>query len=112
MTVRGLLLASLAAILICGNSCDIFHQIWSAGISDPDPCDAGVNVYDDNTHFFERDFVTDQGRVNYQRWFEIKDDPRTSPCDPLHENYSAEQRRELLRRQREAAESAEESLMR
>lgn len=109
MSRQALRVALILALLSPASGCDWFGKLLSAGLSDPEPCDAGVNVYDENTHFFERDFVTDEGQVDLERWFEIKDDPRTSPCDPLHDHYRAEKHRELMRRQREAAEAAAEA---
>lgn len=52
-------------------------------MGEADPCDTGVNVYRGDTHFIERDFLLEDGTIDYQKWISITD-PALSPCDPLN----------------------------
>ncbi len=58
--------------------------------SEPDPCDPSFNIYVGETHFIERDFLKEDGTIDYEKWVRIAD-PQSSPCDPL--NTAAERRR-------------------
>lgn len=46
---------------------------------DIDPCDPVKNYYDGKTHYIERDFVKEDGTLDYDLMFE-KLDPEASPC--------------------------------
>lgn len=48
-----------------------------------DPCDPVANYYQaDGAHYIERDFVKDDGTLDYQRYFDSQK-AGASPCDPL-----------------------------
>lgn len=56
-----------------------------------DPCDPASNLYEGDKHYIERDFVNEDGILDYSKWFEVLD-VRSSHCDPLKR---AEEEKEL-----------------
>ncbi|MBE7436879.1 MAG: hypothetical protein HS115_00375 [Spirochaetales bacterium] len=51
-----------------------------------DPCDPVANYYQPGgAHYIERDFVKDDGTLDYQRYFDSQK-PGASPCDPIRKN--------------------------
>ena len=48
-----------------------------------DPCDPTSSVYTGNRHFIERDFLKDDGTLNYRKLMQARDVGNSS-CDPLH----------------------------
>lgn len=62
-------------------SCDKIRHL--RGKSTPiDPCDPISNYYDGDTHYIERDFVTDDKNIDQNRLLEAQR-IQNSPCDPL-----------------------------
>lgn len=47
-----------------------------------DPCDPATNLYDDGKHFLERDYLTEEGTIDYKKLLEMNEIQK-SPCDPL-----------------------------
>ncbi len=82
--IRGSALAALLCLqLSLGAGCREIYGLIFHSMGEPDPCDAGVNVYRGDTHFIERDFLLEDGTIDYQKWVSITD-PALSPCDPLN----------------------------
>lgn len=52
-----------------------------AELPPPSPCDPVANIYSDGQHFISRDYVTEDGTMDYARWFESRR-IQASPCDP------------------------------
>lgn len=75
-------------------ACEAFESVFFSELSDPDPCDPAANVYQDGIHYFERDNVERDGQLDYDWMFEIQEDLRSSPCDPLHDEWVRERERE------------------
>ena len=48
----------------------------------PSPCDPAASLYIKKQHYISRDFVTEDGTVDYARWFESRK-LQSSPCDPV-----------------------------
>ena len=48
----------------------------------PSPCDPAASLYIKKQHYISRDFVTEDGTVDYARWFESRK-VQSSPCDPV-----------------------------
>jgi hypothetical protein len=63
-------IVALAATLSCG----MFNEP-----SEIDPCDPIKNYYDGKTHYIEREFVREDGTLDYDLMFE-KLKPESSPC--------------------------------
>ncbi|MEQ9365716.1 MAG: hypothetical protein RIF32_15840 [Leptospirales bacterium] len=78
------LFASLLCLqlLVFGGCREIYGFLFYS-MGEPDPCDTGVNVYRGDTHFIERDFLLEDGTIDYEKWVSITD-PALSPCDPLN----------------------------
>jgi hypothetical protein len=48
-----------------------------------DPCDPAANLYDkEGKHYVDRDFLRDDGTLDYKRYFRMQAS-RETPCDPL-----------------------------
>lgn len=88
---RALLTGGLCLQLVMGSGCQEIYNFLFDSMGEPDPCDAGVNVYRGDTHFIERDFLREDGTIDYEKWVAITD-PSLSPCDPL--NTAREKNRE------------------
>ena len=70
----------IALVLFC--SCEKIRHL--RGKSTPiDPCDPISNYYDGDTHYIERDFVSDDRNIDQNRLLEAQR-VQNSPCDPLH----------------------------
>lgn len=88
-----LLILCLAAGLSACEEAPWLQRTYSSlmnEMSEPDPCDPSFNIYVGETHFIERDFLKEDGTIDYEKWVRIAD-PQSSPCDPL--NTAAERRR-------------------
>jgi len=60
-------------------------RLWSpfAKMTDIDPCDPASNVYEGDDHYVERDFINEDGELDYDRWFKSRK-MSASECDPLN----------------------------
>jgi hypothetical protein len=77
-------MAAVLCLQLLGNAgCEEIYRFAFQSMGEPDPCDAGVNVYRGRTHFIERDFLREDGTIDYEKWVRITD-PSLSPCDPLN----------------------------
>lgn len=47
-----------------------------------DPCNPAFDFYEGDTHYFERDFVNEDGTMDYAKWFQSRE-LQSSDCDPL-----------------------------
>ncbi len=68
--------------VITGSGCDVISNPF-APLEEIDPCDPAANTYSDKKHFIERDYLDEDGRIDYRKMFKNLD-KRSSPCDPLH----------------------------
>jgi len=48
-----------------------------------DPCDPQVNLYINDKHYIDREYLKEDGRIDYQKWFENMS-PESSDCNPVH----------------------------
>ena len=85
-------LSVLCLALLVNTGCREIYDYLFHSLSEPDPCDVGVNVYRGDTHFIERDFLREDGTIDYDKWVRITD-PSLSPCDPLNTAREARERR-------------------
>ena len=72
---------------------DLKEGLWDE-VTPPEPCDAASNVYLGERHFLDRDFVRDDGTLDYERYLRLRE-PRASPCDPIYGKTEAEVRSEF-----------------
>lgn len=91
MVARFAAIGFCACLGLSAASCQKIVALFQPEATPPDPCDPTTNVYYGETHFFERELVREDGTLDFERWMSLKEDPRSSPCDPLHEDYQAEQ---------------------
>lgn len=77
-------------LLLAFASCNKIKQ-WRSEPSAIDPCDPVSNYYDGDTHFIERDFVTDDKNIDQNRLLEAHR-PHNSPCDPLRKKAHPEEK--------------------
>ncbi len=62
--------------------------VTSCGLMGPDEppkpnvCDPTSSLYIKDQHYISRDYVTEDGTVDYARWFESRK-AQSSPCDPI-----------------------------
>ncbi len=86
-----LVYAALLLVILPGAGCREISSLFFDRMTEPDPCDAGANVYRGETHFIERDFLREDGTIDYDKWLRITD-PGLSPCDPLNTRKALEAR--------------------
>jgi len=72
-------LVLFALLAFC--SCDRIRHLRGKTVP-IDPCDPVSNYYDGDTHYIERDFLTDDRNIDQNRLLEA-DRIQNSPCDPL-----------------------------
>jgi len=78
--ISRLLLCLLTCLALSG--CQRLKSMFAQGDNTLDPCDPISNHYEGDRHFIERDFVTEDRTIDYQRLFEA-DRIYNSPCDPI-----------------------------
>ena len=74
-----LVLGVLPAIGGCKQLLDPFQPM-----TEVQPCDPAYNVYQSESHYFERDFLDVDGHMDYDKLVRINK-PQASPCDPLYD---------------------------
>ncbi len=47
------------------------------------PCDPVLNYYENNKHFFYKEYLKDDGTIDYKKLLESQKRLDQSPCDPL-----------------------------
>ena len=75
-------LAFILALLTLLPACREFEQAFLSEETPIDPCDPTSSTYDGYVHFIERDFLTEDGTLDYRKWFEASR-AESSDCDPL-----------------------------
>ena len=79
---RTLLPLIFPAFLVCFSACREFEQAFMAEDTEIDPCDPTSSTYHGYAHFIERDFLSEDGTLDYEKWFE-KRYPGASACNPI-----------------------------
>ncbi len=62
--------------------CKEFNQLFLAEDTPIEACDPTASTYHGYDHFFDRDFLTRDGTLDYRKWFETNR-VDASECDPL-----------------------------
>jgi hypothetical protein len=80
-------LVAVAILSVLNLSCDKLE--WVREIPNPlepepevDPCDPTSSIYYNGKHFFAGEYLTDDGQVDYEKWFAERG-IENSDCDPL-----------------------------
>lgn len=84
---------SISVLFFAFTACDIPTPFLD-DMTREDVCDPAYNMYLGDRHFIERDFVTRDGNIDFNRYLEISK-PQASPCDPLYNMSEAERRAEF-----------------
>jgi len=66
----------------------LFFQACSKTKVEVDPCDPAGNVYINDRHYLDRDYVNEDGTLNYRKYFDNRG-IQASPCDPLNKRKKA-----------------------
>ena len=80
-----LIIIFLGLYLLINNYCGL--GVIFEKPSELNPCDPVSNIYDGGKHYIERDFVKEDGTMDFNKWFEARK-VQSSPCDPLHKSKS------------------------
>ena len=82
-TMRGagarLFLAAALTFLLAG--CELIKPLMEE-TTEMNPCDPVANLYEGGHHYIERDYVKEDGTLDFNRWFKSRK-VESSPCDPL-----------------------------
>ncbi len=68
--------------VITVSGCDTYFWNPFAKPTPIDPCDPVTNIYEGEKHYIERDYLKEDGTLDYEKYFKSRES-ETSPCDPL-----------------------------
>jgi hypothetical protein len=77
-----MLATAVCLVLWLPVSCRDFNQLFLAEDTPIEACDPTASTYHGYHHFFDRDFLTRDGTLDYRKWFETNR-VDASGCDPL-----------------------------
>lgn len=74
---------SVLSLPSCKKGKNPLKALWAT--TQFDPCNPAFDYYEGDSHYFERDFVTDEGTLDTGKWLEQRS-VQSSPCDPLQKH--------------------------
>lgn len=77
--VRALVVSGL--LIVIAAPCGVPNP-FTPKMSEISPCDPIGNLYVGDQHYIERDYVTEEGRIDYKKYFRDRK-IESSPCDPV-----------------------------
>lgn len=61
------------------NKCEVILEKYATPVG-PAPCDATYSIYKKENHYFERDFITEEGSLDQRKWWFNALRPEKKPC--------------------------------